>query len=166
MSAAAPWNTAWIGIGANLGDPARQLAAAVAGLKSLPQTRLTAVSSTYRTAPVGGPEQPDYFNAVARIDTALEPDKLLRELLALESDQGRTRSVANAPRTLDLDLLLYSDRIISLGHLCVPHPRMHLRRFVLEPLLEIEPDCVIPGLGAAREWHAKSLDQSVEKMAS
>jgi len=156
---------AWIGIGANLGDPAWQIAAAVAGLKILPLTRIAAVSSIYRTAPVGGPEQPDYFNAVARIDTALDPDALLHELLALERDQGRTRSVPNAPRTLDLDLLLYSDRIISQGHLSVPHPRMHLRRFVLEPLLEIDPDCIIPGIGAASDWHAQTLDQNVEKIA-
>lgn len=155
---------AWIGIGANLGDPARQIAAAVDGLKTLPRTRLAAISSIYRTAPVGGPEQPDYFNAVARIDTALDPEALLRELLALERDQGRTRSVPNAPRTLDLDLLLYSDHIMSLGHLTVPHPRMHQRRFVLEPLLEIDPDCIISGLGAARDWHARTLDQNVEKI--
>jgi len=157
---------AWIGIGANLGDPARQIAAAVDGLKNLPHTRLTAISAIYRTAPVGGPEQPDYFNAVARIDTALDPDELLRELLAIEREQGRTRSVANAPRTLDLDLLLYASRIISQDHLSVPHPRMHLRRFVLEPLLEIDPECILPGRGAARDWHARTLDQNVEKMAT
>lgn len=165
MSSRDARHPAWIGIGANLGDPARQIAAAVDGLKNLPHTRLAALSATYRTAPVGGPEQPDYFNAVARIDTALDPDALLRELLALERDQGRTRSIPNAPRTLDLDLLLYSDRIISLGHLTVPHPRMHLRRFVLEPLLEIDPDCIIPGIGAASDWHAQTLDQNVEKIA-
>jgi 2-amino-4-hydroxy-6-hydroxymethyldihydropteridine diphosphokinase len=158
-------HAAWIGIGANLGDPARHIAAAVDGLKNLPRTRLAALSATYRTAPVGGPEQPDYFNAVARIDTALDPDTLLHELLALERDQGRTRSTPNAPRTLDLDLLLYSDRIISLRHLTVPHPRMHLRRFVLEPLLEIDPDCIIPGIGAASDWHVQTLDQNVEKIA-
>ncbi len=163
MSSRDARHPAWIGIGANLGDPARQIAAAVEGLKNLPLTRIAAVSSIYRTAPVGGPEQPDYFNAVARIETALDPDALLRELLALERDQGRTRSVPNAPRTLDLDLLLYADRIISIGHLTVPHPRMHLRRFVLEPLLEIDPDCTIPGLGAASDWHARTLDQNVEK---
>ena len=134
-------------------------------MKKLPRTRLAALSATYRTAPVGGPEQPDYFNAVARIDTALDPDTLLHELLALERDHGRTRSTPNAPRTLDLDLLLYSDRIISLGHLTVPHPRMHLRRFVLEPLLEIDPDCIIPGIGAASDWHAQTLDQNVEQIA-
>ncbi len=165
MSSRDARHPAWIGIGANLGDPARQVAAAVDGLKKLPRTRLAALSATYRTAPVGGPEQPDYFNAVARIDTALGPDTLLHELLALERDHGRTRSTPNAPRTLDLDLLLYSDRIISLGHLTVPHPRMHLRRFVLEPLLEIDPDCIIPGIGAASDWHAQTLDQNVEQIA-
>ena len=165
MSSRDARHPAWVGIGANLGDPARQIAAAVAGLKNLPLTRLVATSSIYRTAPVGGPEQPDYFNAVARIETALDPDALLRELLALERDQGRTRSIPNAPRTLDLDLLLYSDRIISIAHLTVPHPRMHLRRFVLEPLLEIDPDCIIPGIGAASDWHAQTLDQNVKKIA-
>jgi 2-amino-4-hydroxy-6-hydroxymethyldihydropteridine diphosphokinase len=165
VSSADAWHTAWIGIGANLGDPARQIAAAVEGLKNLPHTRLAALSTIYRTAPVGGPEQPDYFNAVARIETALDPQALLRALLALEHEQGRMRSVSNAPRTLDLDLLLYADRVIALDHLRVPHPRMHLRRFVLEPLLEIDPDCVIPGIGSAREWHAQSLDQTVERIA-
>jgi 2-amino-4-hydroxy-6-hydroxymethyldihydropteridine diphosphokinase len=121
-------------------------------------------SSLYRTAPVGNPNQPDFFNAAALIQTTLAPRALLDALLAIERIHGRERSVQNAPRTLDLDLLLYGDRLIEEPGLVVPHPRMHERRFVLDPLVEITPYCIIPGRGAARDWLEQSLDQRVERL--
>ena len=156
--------SALIGIGANLGDPHRSIAAAISALGALPDSALLRSSSLYRTAPVGKTDQPDFFNAAALIETALAPRVLLDALLAIEHAQGRERSVPNAPRTLDLDLLLYGDRMIDEPGLAVPHPRMHERRFVLDPLVEITPYCVIPGRGAASAWLAKSRDQRVERL--
>jgi 2-amino-4-hydroxy-6-hydroxymethyldihydropteridine diphosphokinase len=168
MSAAGPATAgtpALIGIGANLGDPRTTIAAAVAALAALPGTALLRSSSLYRTAPVGKTDQPDFFNAAALIQTTLAPRALLDALLAIELAQGRERSVQNAPRTLDLDLLLYGDCLIEEPGLVVPHPRMHERRFVLDPLVEITPYCIIPGRGAARECLEQSLDQRVERLA-
>jgi 2-amino-4-hydroxy-6-hydroxymethyldihydropteridine diphosphokinase len=154
---------AYIAIGANLGDPQAQVRDAIEALALLPGTRLITASSVYRTAPVGADGQPDYFNAVACIDTQLAPRVLLEALLDLESRKGRFRSFQNAPRTLDLDLLIYGNQIIDEPGLIVPHPRMHLRRFVLDPLLEIAPDAVIPGRGAARGFLAAIADQAIQR---
>jgi len=99
-----------------------------------------------------------------RIETELPAEKLLGELLRIEQTHGRQRTFKNAPRTLDLDLLLYGKDVIRSEQLTIPHPRMHLRRFVLDPLTEISPDCVIPNLGLARDWLAKAQDQRVEKL--
>ena len=130
---------AFIGLGANLGDAAAALRSALDELSRLPQTRLIASSSLYRTAPVdaGGP---DYLNAVARIETSLDPHALLDALQAIELAHGRERPYINAPRTLDLDLLLYGEQQIASPRLTVPHPRMLERAFVLQPLLEIAPE--------------------------
>jgi 2-amino-4-hydroxy-6-hydroxymethyldihydropteridine diphosphokinase len=143
--------TAYIALGSNLEDPAAQVRAAFAALSTLPQTQLRACSSLYRTAPVGYADQPDFINAVAAIETTLAPRALLDALLALELARGRARTFANAPRTLDLDVLLYGDQSIDEPGLCVPHPRMHERAFVLVPLAEIAPACVIPGRGAVAD---------------
>lgn len=140
--------TAYIALGSNLEDPAAQVAAALTALDTLPQSQLRARSSLYRTAPVGYADQPDFINAVAAIETSLAPRALLDALLALELARGRARKFVNAPRTLDLDVLLYGDRQITEPGLSVPHPRMHERAFVLVPLAEIAPDCVVPGRGA------------------
>jgi 2-amino-4-hydroxy-6-hydroxymethyldihydropteridine diphosphokinase len=140
--------TAYIALGSNLENPAAQVAAAFAALGALPQSRLCARSSLYRTAPVGYADQPDFINAVAAIETALAPRDLLDALLALEQARGRARQFANAPRTLDLDVLLYGALLLDEPGLRLPHPRMHERAFVLVPLAEIAPDCVIPGRGA------------------
>lgn len=139
--------TAYIALGSNLDDPAAQVTAALAALAALPQSRLCAQSSLYRTAPVGYADQPDFINAAAAIETALAPRVLLDALLALEVARGRARQFANAPRTLDLDLLLYGERQMDEPGLTLPHPRMHERAFVLVPLAEIAPDCMIPGRG-------------------
>ena len=156
--------TAFIAIGANLGDPPEQVRDAVSALDALPRTRLLSASSVYRTAPIGADGQPDYFNAVACLETRLSPRKLLDALLDLESRKGRFRSFQNAPRTLDLDLLLYGDRVIDEPGLIVPHPRMHLRRFVLDPLLEIAPEAVIPGRGAARDFLPAIANQAIQSL--
>lgn len=156
---------AWIGIGANLGDPRAQVLKGIEELGLIPQTRLAARSSLYRTAAIDATGQPDYVNAVARIDTNLTAVELLAQLQAIEDRGGRERPYRNAPRTLDLDLLLYGEERIETPTLCVPHPRMHERAFVLAPLLEIEPEAGIPGLGPAREWNARCAGQAVERIA-
>lgn len=156
---------AFIGLGANLADPLAQVRAALAALDSLPQTRLTCVSSFYRSAPLGYLAQPDFINAVAQVETGLAPRALLDALLEVERRHGRTREFKDAPRTLDLDLLLYDDWVYHEAGLTVPHPEMQHRAFVLRPLLEIAPDCVIPGVGradvAVRACAAQRLERIV-----
>ncbi|WP_374358090.1 2-amino-4-hydroxy-6-hydroxymethyldihydropteridine diphosphokinase [Chitinimonas sp.] len=146
--------TAYIGLGANLGEAAQTVAEAIAALGQLPQTRLLGASSLYRSAPVGYLDQPDFINAVAGIETALSPDALLDGLWAVEERFGRERSFRNAPRTLDLDLLLYGGQQIGTERLTVPHPRMHERSFVLRPLLEIAPQLQLPDGRALAELAA------------
>jgi 2-amino-4-hydroxy-6-hydroxymethyldihydropteridine diphosphokinase len=130
---------AYIGIGSNLDDPVRQVRAAFDELDRLPHTRLVKKSSLYRTAPIGHADQPDFINAVAQLETGLPAERLLAELQELEARHGRARSFPNAPRTLDLDLLLFGDLRLGSPALTLPHPRMHERAFVLKPLLEISP---------------------------
>ncbi len=142
---------AYIGLGANLNDPVAQVKAGINALAALPRTQLVAQSSLYRTAPVGYTDQPDFINAVAAIDTALSPRELLDALLATELDHGRVRDFTNAPRTLDLDVLVYGNAEVHEAGLTIPHPRMHERAFVLAPLAEIAPQCVIPGRGSVSE---------------
>ena len=155
---------AYIGIGSNLHEPHAQVEAAFEELARLPRTRLSARSSLYRSAPVGYAAQPDFINAVAELDTGLGARELLGELQAIEARHGRRRSFANAPRTLDLDLLLFGDARIDEPQLVVPHPRMHERAFVLAPLLEIAPQAAIPGRGSASACLAASLGQKVERI--
>ena len=157
-------HTAFIGLGSNLADPVAQVSQALKALGSLPGTRVVARSSLYRSAPVGYLEQPDFINAVAQLETELAPRALLDMLLALEQECGRTREFLNAPRTLDLDVLLYDDLVHHEHGLTIPHPHMHLRAFVLQPLLEIAPDCVIPGIGSAADAARVCKDQQLEKM--
>jgi len=156
---------AYIGLGANVGDPARQIRGALEALGEIPGTRVARSSSLWRSAPVGYAAQPEFVNAVAEIQTIQEPKALLGELLGVERRFGRERSFANAPRTLDLDLLLYGDARLAEPGLRVPHPRMHERAFVLAPLLQIAPKIDIPGIGAAAEQLAACAGQKVERMA-
>ncbi len=142
-------HTVFVGLGSNLDNPREQVLHAIQALDSLPHTQVLARSSLYRSAPVGFLEQPDFINAVAQMETVLSPRALLDMLLALEQERGRTREFLNAPRTLDLDVLLYDKLQYHEHGLTIPHPQMHLRAFVLRPLLEIVPDCVIPGIGSA-----------------
>jgi 2-amino-4-hydroxy-6-hydroxymethyldihydropteridine diphosphokinase len=155
--------TAFIGLGANIGDPGKQIRGALDALGGIAGTRLARASSLWRSAPVGYAAQPDFVNAVAEIETTQVPRALLGELLAIEKRFGRERSFANAPRTLDLDLLLYGDGVFSEQGLEVPHPRMHERAFVLAPLVEIAPDVEVPGKGKAAQLLARIRDQKVEK---
>ena len=133
--------SAWIGLGANLGDRLATLRTALSAMGALPGTRVQGVSSLYGSAPVdaGGP---DYLNAVAQVQTTLAPHALLAQLQAIEQAAGRERPYRNAPRTLDLDILLYGDEVIDTPTLTVPHPRLHERAFALCPLAELAPDRV------------------------
>ena len=155
---------AFVGLGANLGDPRAQIGAALEALHRIPATRLIGQSSLYRSAPLGYAGQPDFLNAVAQIQTELVPRKLLDALLAIERSLGRSRSFANAPRTLDLDLLLYDRRVIDEPGLQVPHPRMHTRAFVLAPLAELDPGIAIPGQGEVAPLLAACAGQAIEKL--
>ena len=157
--------TAYIGIGGNLGDVHAALQDAFAALSALRDTRLVARSSTYRTAPINGPG-PDYLNAVAELATGLAPHALLAQLHAIEQQHGRERGLRNAPRTLDLDLLLYGDEHIDTPTLSVPHPRLHLRAFVLVPLAELAPGLVVPGRGAVAQLLHGVADQLIDKLSA
>lgn len=132
--------TAYIGLGSNLGDREGNLRGALDALREHPDVEVAKVSDFYETQPVGGPPQGPYLNAAAELRTALGPRKLLNLLHEVEARFGRERSIRWGPRTLDLDLLLYDERVIDQPDLKVPHPRMHERRFVLEPLADIAPD--------------------------
>ncbi len=140
--------TAYIALGANLGNRSATLASAIRTLTTEHAVMLRAASGLYETSAVGGPAgQPDYLNAVVAIATRLPPHDLLDALLQIERLHGRRRDVRHGPRTLDLDLLLYDDCVIEDDRLQVPHPRAHLRRFVLTPLAEIVPKLIHPQLG-------------------
>ncbi|HJT61914.1 MAG TPA: 2-amino-4-hydroxy-6-hydroxymethyldihydropteridine diphosphokinase [Burkholderiales bacterium] len=132
--------TAYVGIGSNLKDPRAQVLQAFNELDGLPHTRVVKKSSLYRSAPMGHAAQPDFINAVAQLETGLPAERLLAELQEVEARHGRERSFVNAPRTLDLDVLLYGDAQMNSPLLTIPHPRMHQRAFVLKPLLEISPE--------------------------
>ena len=154
---------AYVGIGANLGDAQANVLDALRRLALLDGTMVVETSGLYRTAPIDS-SGPDYINAVACIDTAFDPYELLRALQDIEQAHGRERPYRNAPRTLDLDLLLYGDQQIASESLTVPHPRMHERGFVLAPLAEIAPDLVIPGVGPIHDYLPLVASQAVEKI--
>lgn len=159
---------AYVAIGANLGEPATTVHAALKELAQIPGVCRMTSSSLYRTAPIGLRNQPDFINAVAALDIpdneTMTPHALLAALFEIEARFGRQRSIPNAPRTLDLDLLLYGNQICHDNVLTLPHPRMHERAFVLAPLLEIAPDCRIPGQGYAADRLAACHDQGIEKL--
>lgn len=140
-----------IALGSNMDDPEAQVRRAFSEIAALPETSVHGRSSLHRTAPVGFADQPDFINACALVETRLSPRALLDGLLAIEKQHGRVRDIPNGPRTLDLDIILYGDAVIDEPGLKVPHPRAHERAFVLEPLVEVWPDAVIPGKGKASE---------------
>ena len=155
---------AYIGLGSNLGEPVAQLSAALEAMARMPETGLVARSSLYRSAPIGEPAQPDFVNAVARVETALAPEALLEALQHIERAHGRARPFPGAPRTLDLDLLLYADQHIHSTTLTVPHPRLHERAFVVRPLAEIAPERLVPGFGRARDLLLRVAGQRADKL--
>ncbi len=156
---------AYIGLGSNLNNPVAQLRMARSRLSMLPRTRLERCSSFYRTAPVGYTEQPDFLNAVCRLNTELDAATLVENLLAIEVQHGRVeRTQEWGPRILDLDLLLYDQAVMSAPGLTVPHPRLHERAFVLYPLSELDRDLIVPGHGKVTELLASCRDQRIEKL--
>ncbi len=134
----------FIGMGSNLDNPRKQIAAACKALAQIPQTRLLKFSSWYESDPVGPPGQPNYINGAAHLQTQLEPLELLDQLQSIENAQQRKRLVHWGPRTLDLDLLLYGDRVIDSPRLQVPHPYLQERAFVVKPLTDLDPLLTLP----------------------
>ncbi len=155
----------FVGLGANLGDARSTVLWAIQALRQLPQTQLLALSSLYRSAPVQA-SGPDFINAVAELRSTLEPLALLHALQAIEQQQGRLRPYRNAPRTLDLDLLLVGQQTLDTAELTLPHPRLQERAFVLLPLLEIAPALMHPRLGALQSFVAATAQQPIEKLPS
>ena len=154
---------AWIGLGSNLGNPVAQLKKALAKLEETPAIELRKISACYRTAPWGKLDQDDFLNAVAMLETELQPGELLDVLLQIEQQMGRDRSVGRwGPRCIDLDLLSYDDLVIKSPGLELPHPSMHLRAFVLRPLLELDPEFMIAGKRPAKECLSTLGDQAIE----
>ena len=154
---------AFIGLGGNLGDARATLESALRSLAKLPRTELRRCSSWYRSAPVDA-SGPEFVNAVAELATQLAPDELFERMRAIEGQHGRERSHRNAPRTLDLDLLLWGDACIATPTLTVPHPRLHERAFVLVPLAELWPDGVVPGRGPVGDLLARVAHQAVVRI--
>jgi 2-amino-4-hydroxy-6-hydroxymethyldihydropteridine diphosphokinase len=155
---------AYIGLGANLGDARAALASALAALRALPGTTRLRCSSLWRTAPIDS-SGPDYLNAVAELRSPLAPIELLHHLQAIERAHGRERPYRNAPRTLDLDLLLVDELVLDTPALTLPHPRAHERAFVLAPLAELAPLLEIPGRGRVADLLAATVDQPIERLA-
>jgi len=155
----------YIGIGSNLQQPLMQVRDAMAALSGHPSFQLQACSSIYRSAPVGGTDQPEFINAVCRLRTTLAPEQVLQELQQIENAAGRTRDGGRwGPRTLDLDLLLYDDLVQETGDLTIPHPRMHERAFVLYPLRELVPGLEIPGRGPVGKLAENCSDQDCSRI--
>lgn len=155
---AGPRQRVFIGLGANLGEAEATLKSAVQGLRQLPESGLAGLSSLYRSSPLGPAGQPDYLNAVAQLETTLPPHALLTALQALENSHGRLRAIRWGARTLDLDILLYGNDVISSPHLVVPHAELKNRNFCVIPLLELHPDLHLPdatalaALPCAHDW--------------
>ncbi len=155
--------TVYIGIGSNLSDPKAMVVAAIESIDASEHCEVVSRSSLYATAPMGFSDQPDYINAACALKTDLTPDQMLDFLLATELKFGRKRTgLANRPRTIDLDLLLYGQRAISKPNLQIPHPRMHERCFVLAPLAQIDINIIVPGHGRVGDLLASTGDQRVE----
>jgi 2-amino-4-hydroxy-6-hydroxymethyldihydropteridine diphosphokinase len=156
----------FIGLGSNLDGSVGHLCRAADEIARLDGVEMTGLSSVYRSAPVGHADQPDFFNAVLRVRTRLAPAALLAALHDIEQLHGRTRLFRNAPRTLDLDVLICGVLRQDDPTLTLPHPRCHERAFVLRPLVEIAPACVIPGRGPAADWLAACADQPIERLGA
>ncbi len=157
---------AYIGLGSNLNNPEQQVFSALEEINRIKNTQLIASSSLYESAPLGPADQPDYINAVARIETNLSPNELLLELQTLENRHGRKRSATKwQARSLDLDLLVYGDSVINENTLTVPHPEIRHRNFVLYPLHEVCANLSIPGLGLVSQLRAKCDKKGLLKLS-
>ncbi|MFQ5661624.1 MAG: 2-amino-4-hydroxy-6-hydroxymethyldihydropteridine diphosphokinase [Gammaproteobacteria bacterium] len=158
---------AYIGLGSNLNGPEQQIASALPALQEIPLTEVVQCSSFYRSRPLGPQDQPDYVNAAAKLETSLTAFTLLLNLQRIEAQHGRIRGTERwGPRTLDLDLLLYGQHRINKKHLIVPHPEIANRCFVLAPLVEIDDDLPIPGLGLARDLLEQVDSSSMQKITA
>ena len=156
---------ALVGLGSNLDGPARQIETALGMLDAIPETRVVAASSLYRSAPLGGIEQPDFVNAAALLNTRLDARALLEQLQAIELSRGRERGEVHwGPRVLDLDLLAFGAQSIDEPGFTVPHPGIASRNFVLLPLREIAPDFEIPGLGRVRELPVNDREPRISRI--
>ncbi|PKO47840.1 MAG: 2-amino-4-hydroxy-6-hydroxymethyldihydropteridine diphosphokinase [Betaproteobacteria bacterium HGW-Betaproteobacteria-22] len=162
---------AYIALGSNLAEPVTQVKNALVALSQLPNTQVLKQSSLYQTTPVDCPQKsahavPDFINAVALLETELAPYALLTALHTMENNAGRERPYVNAPRVLDCDLLLYGNEMINTTTLTIPHPRIHLRGFVLLPLFEIAPQLILPKHGKIAQLITPALSQGVSKLTS
>ena len=166
MSDGPHWYPAYVGLGSNLQMPTQQVETAIELLGAIPDTRLVAASSLYRSAPFGGIEQPDFVNAAAALLTQLDAPALLAELKNIEARQGRERDDKRwGPRVLDLDLLVHGSAVIDEPGLSVPHPGIAERNFVLLPLVEIAPELVVPGLGRIAAIPVNTDEPSISRIA-
>lgn len=156
----------YIGLGSNLEHPAAHVLDALTRLASLQQCRLTAVSNTYRSVAVGPGEQPDYVNAAARLETSLTPIELLDALQTIEAAHGRVRDIRWGPRTLDLDMLLFDQHVMNSARLTLPHPRAHLRDFVLRPLADIDAELRFPNGRLVVDYLADAEDNGLRELQS
>lgn len=160
------WLPAYLGLGSNLGDSVQTIKDAIMDIGSMSECRMVVASGLYRSKPWGGVEQPDYINGVVGILTRLEAPMLLQSLLSIESSHGRVRPGQRfGPRTLDLDLLLFSHQIFDEDNLVVPHPRMHLRNFVIYPLADIAPTIHIGKLGTAAGLRGQLTSEDLTKIS-
>ena len=166
MTSQPPWIPAYIGLGSNLDDPARQVRAALALLEDLPDSRVVATSALYSNPPMGPQDQPDFVNAVAGLLTRQEPEALLRSLQALETRLGRVRDAGDrwGPRIIDLDLLVYGSLQRSVPGLNLPHPGIFERNFVLLPLCDIAPALQVPGQGVVAAMAAKLEHSGLKRL--
>jgi 2-amino-4-hydroxy-6-hydroxymethyldihydropteridine diphosphokinase len=156
----------FVGLGSNLDDPAGQLQRAIYELAEVPATHLVRCSGFYRSVPMGPQDQPQYINAVVKLETSLSPSALLEQLQLIENAHGRKRTLRWGARTLDLDLLLYGQQTIDTERLQVPHPGITERNFVLYPLQELVPDLDIPGKGTIQELIENCSPEGLEKYES
>jgi 2-amino-4-hydroxy-6-hydroxymethyldihydropteridine diphosphokinase len=155
---------AFIGLGSNIDDPISHIQHAFQEIDEIADTSLVAISSLFETAPIGYDHQPAFINAVAKVETLLSPQALMKKLLDIELQHHRKRLEKNGPRTLDLDILLFNEWRIEEPMITVPHPRAHARAFVLIPLLEIAPDLYIPGIGYARDLLPQVVNQKIRRL--
>lgn len=158
------WHEAYIGLGSNLDHPVEQVRSAIREIAQIDGVRVVRCSSLYETAPVGLTTQPSFVNAVVLVSTSLAPRELLQRLLDVETGHARVRAERNGPRTLDLDILLFGGQTMAEPGLAVPHPRLHERAFALLPLLELDSELTIPGIGKASAMLESVAGQGIRRM--